>query len=120
MEHPKEAELKGIMRAEFDADNPNYQSTIMRAGAGSASRACRRCGSLVQVADFDLHTQFHSDQDKLFSAIHQQIHQLNNFIDFMEPDARRRYYQRENLNTVTKELEVQKQFPNARVYREGA
>jgi hypothetical protein len=87
-------------------------------------RACERCGALVQVVDFDLHTTFHSDQDSLFSAVHMQLELINNLIDFADGldvgKTRRRYYQRENLNTVTKELEVRKQFPNARVYREGA
>ena len=101
-----------------DSDNQNYRRSIVRGGDGSASRACIRCGALVQVADFGLHDDFHiglqSDQVKNQQAIEYLSRQLNGLannlnlahelIDMLDDRVRRRYNQIKNMNTVAGEI----------------
>ena len=99
-------------------DNSNYRSSIVRGGDESASRACCRCGALVQVADFTLHDDFHAGllSDAMRTNTHIDLLRKENsglanslnlahqLIDFIEPIARKRYNQMKNMNTVTEAI----------------
>lgn len=85
--------------AQYDGHgNPNYQDSILRDTVeGGISRACKRCGSLVQQVDFKLHDEFHNQIDGMIS----NLLLAHDLIDMLDDRVRRRYNQRNNMNSVT-------------------
>ena len=89
------------------AENANYEHSIIRGAAGSGSRACKRCGSLVQTADFSLHDHWHEvytmrieELQTAVSGLSSSLMLAHSLIDFMDDRARRRYNQRNNMDSI--------------------
>jgi hypothetical protein len=95
-------EVYGGSRLDDAADF--YEDSILRATVEDGiSRSCKTCGALVQRADFVLHRQWHNQIDGMITTISGLLNNVNlahELIDFLEPRARRRYNQRNNMDTV--------------------